>query len=371
MSLRCRLRSGGILLLLMLALLYGVLALLLDSAEAIPDPPPPARVAAYGPNPYIVCRRPYLYFHIPGARYVQVLTTNGVEYAINSLGFRGPEVGSKTLKRLLVVGDSQVEGHGVEFDRAFPARMNSNLRVHGWEVVNAGVQGASPVYYAANLPRYLALQPDTVLLAVFLNDWHEDRIRERTIRFLRHIPDKRTLLYDPTGTRTMSLWSRYGPARFLRYFRSAYVRRRALDNARLSPPGAEKTLEEMRQYLGKPELLKTQIAMSEPYFSYFLDRLRDKGIAVRVVGMFWCLDERVAHEDYLHAVSILNAHLRKTCTNRGIPYTAFGDMDPEFNDRWLLKPDLHLSPEGHRVLADRLGDWLLRPAVPPEGQDAR
>ncbi len=152
--------------------------------QLLPSPPPPSMVDPYQPNPYIAQTRPYFYFHIPNAVYTQARAGYQVRYAINARGFRGPEPAVKAsgVKRLVVIGDSIAEGHGNEFEQTFPYLLNKHLRNKGWEVVNAGVQGASPIYYAANAERYLALQPDAVLLLLYENDMREDRVRE-TIYF--------------------------------------------------------------------------------------------------------------------------------------------------------------------------------------------
>ncbi|MCP4699954.1 MAG: SGNH/GDSL hydrolase family protein, partial [Gammaproteobacteria bacterium] len=148
----------------------------------IPAPPPPLSVIdPYKANSYAMSMRPYLQFHIPGGMYIQARSYYRVKYEINSMGFRGPEFLEKKrtgLKRLLIIGDSMVEGHGCEFTNTFSYRLGEKGRKHGWEVLNIGVQGANPIYYAANVERYLSLRPDAVLLVLFENDVFEDRIQE-------------------------------------------------------------------------------------------------------------------------------------------------------------------------------------------------
>ena len=73
------------------------------------------------------------------------------------------------------MGDSVAEGHGSAFDKTFTALLNQSFDASDWEVVNAGVQGASPIYYAANLQRYLLFEPDAVLMVLFENDLNDDQ----------------------------------------------------------------------------------------------------------------------------------------------------------------------------------------------------
>lgn len=146
-----------------------------------PAPLPASRtIDPYESNPYIASGRPYLQTFLPGAHYRAARSSYDVSYSINRHGFRSPEVPKKQRKRLVVVGDSIVEGHGVEVDETFAARLNEALDGAGWSVVSAGMQGASPLYYAVNAPRYLALEPDAVLLVLYENDLAEDERQEPT-----------------------------------------------------------------------------------------------------------------------------------------------------------------------------------------------
>jgi hypothetical protein len=67
---------------------------------------------------------------------------------INSDGFRGPELGSPRADEIVVVGDSQAFGLGVEEDQTFSAVLSARLRR---PVVNAGVPTYGPAEYDAVL----------------------------------------------------------------------------------------------------------------------------------------------------------------------------------------------------------------------------
>ncbi|MCI5144002.1 MAG: SGNH/GDSL hydrolase family protein, partial [Candidatus Electrothrix sp. AR3] len=176
----------------------------LITPQMIPAPPSPDSIDPYQPNPYILQARLYFYFHIPKAVYTQARADYQVEYAINTKGFRGPEITipkTEGIRRLVVIGDSIVEGHGNAFTKTFSYLLNDHFRNTGLEVVNAGVQGASPIYYATNAERYLSLQPDAVLIMLYENDIREDRIREAAYFKLPHIDDVDSILRSSSKSR--------------------------------------------------------------------------------------------------------------------------------------------------------------------------
>src|SRR5262245_25264178 len=107
---RMRLRVGTLGVAVCLAVLGGGLLGGLALRHDVWIPLPPATLDPYGANPYVKSARPYGYFHIPHAQYIQARPPSyEVRYTINSLGFRGPELSFYPplgTKRLLIVGDS-------------------------------------------------------------------------------------------------------------------------------------------------------------------------------------------------------------------------------------------------------------------------
>jgi len=163
----------------------------------IPPPPESTEQDPYTENPYIITCKDFLFFHIPFSNYIQKRADYEVDYKINSHGFRGPEISCSSKnqkKRILLIGDSMVEGHGLDFNSTLPFLMNENLSSFGYEVINVGVQGGSPVYYATNLDRYLQFNPDIVVMMLYENDLWEDRQREQNYNSLEYFDDINKLL---------------------------------------------------------------------------------------------------------------------------------------------------------------------------------
>lgn len=108
-------------------------------------------------------------------------------YKINSLGLRDEEVGNKKTGefRILLLGDSFVQGYGVNIENSFPKLLEKKLNENGHEkfkVINAGVIGYSPLIEYLYLAKMgLEFKPDMVILAFSLTDFWEDRKRFREL----------------------------------------------------------------------------------------------------------------------------------------------------------------------------------------------
>lgn len=98
----------------------------------------------------------------------------------NSKGFRGTREYAVPkppgVFRVLALGDSVVNGYGVEDEQTFAALLEKKLSVHRpAEVVNLGVPGYSTAEQLIQLQQVgLELQPDLVVLGYFVNDHYEN-----------------------------------------------------------------------------------------------------------------------------------------------------------------------------------------------------
>ena len=175
----------------------------------LPAPPRPGRSTVRG-EPVRRAGASALQTFVPGSRYRAARAGYDVEYAINAHGFRGPEVADKHRPRLLLVDDSIAEGHGVPFESALPSLLGNALDGDGWDVVSAAMQGGSPVHYAANVERYLALEADAVVLLLYENDLWDDRAREAAYADLPLLDDDAPLQLLVVAKRA---WRNLSPTR--------------------------------------------------------------------------------------------------------------------------------------------------------------
>lgn len=121
----------------------------------------------------------YYYRLVPGARklYVHMPINGGktVVMQVNSAGFRGPELRAESPNRIVVYGDSYVNGEYSDAEKTFAARLERRLAEAGVkdvEAVNAGVNGYGPdqacLRMEEEVPR---LRPKLVVLSLSNNDF--------------------------------------------------------------------------------------------------------------------------------------------------------------------------------------------------------
>ena len=93
-------------------------------------------------------------------------------FSNNSLGLRGPEIGPKARRRILLLGDSFTYGFGISDDETFASRLQT---ITGDEVINGG-NGGSGTDYALRFYETMGktLQPDLVVLCFFPNDFQDN-----------------------------------------------------------------------------------------------------------------------------------------------------------------------------------------------------
>jgi lysophospholipase L1-like esterase len=333
------------------------------------NPPPKRLINPYGPNPYLVKGRPFLFHHIPRCAYVMKTADFETLYEINSRGFRGPEIAERPaapLRRLLVIGDSMAEGGGVELAQAFPALIDEAIRPLGWETLNLGVQGGSPIYYAANLPRYLALHPDAALIVLFDNDPLDDYAREMIYQTLRRLPCPQRLVQGAKGPprpllQALALLAerlrRPSPLEAESGVEALYERRRAQNKT--AKPGLP-----FAPQAGVPEAFWPEIwERTQDWLDLVERRFAEQGVELFIAHL--SLEFRAANAAPIqrrHA-DLLEQSLDRWARGRGLPFFSLREALAESlasagRPAVLFPVDPHLSAFGHRVVAQALAPWL-------------
>lgn len=121
---------------------------------------------------------PFHHRYIPGCSGIfRAKGAPPVEYRINSLGMRERELSSLPEKRqrLLLIGDSSVEGHGVAWEDTLSQQLER--RLPGWTVINGGIRSSGPILQRLRFERLMnEVKPSAVIWYFTENDFQEDRL---------------------------------------------------------------------------------------------------------------------------------------------------------------------------------------------------
>jgi lysophospholipase L1-like esterase len=352
--------------------------------QGIPQPPLPSTIDPYQPNPYIVRMRPYLYFHIPHSKYIQARSTYQVNYEINSLGFRGPEIPLKQetgLKRLITIGDSITEGHGNPFNQTFSSVLGEQLRPHQWEVINMGVQGASPLYYAVNLKRYLAVQPDAILMVIFENDLADDRASESVFFTLPVLDDETALLMKTTPQNFFTQWRLYtllhrGWRHWVHSAAEKIIAQNQANVYTLAEQQAIQVFEEQQtqlnalkirpKHLVAPIVFDKQWRMSQAYLDYVVDTCRQQGVTVMIANISITGQEPGLNPAYSEHARLLDEHVSSWAKGRQLPFlsllptmTQIVKQYQPFHSQVVIADDGHPTSLTHVLIAGALQPWVI------------
>ncbi|OQY50953.1 MAG: hypothetical protein DRR08_10505 [Candidatus Parabeggiatoa sp. nov. 2] len=370
--------------LLLLLAIGELVARFFVTPQRLPEPPPVSTIDPYQANPYIIKARPYIYFHIPSSSYIQARSSYQVNYEINSMGFRGPEIVHKSqtgLKRLIIIGDSITEGHGNKFTETFSYLLGENIRQSGWEVINMGVQGGSPIYYAANLERYLSVQPDAVLIVLFENDISDDRTGESVFFNLPFFDEFEALLMKTSTGAFLSKSRLYtllhrGWQHFVRspvediivwnrdiiYTKEEQEAIKAFEEEQ----AALHTLKPRPKHLVAPAVFDKQWWMTQAYLDYIVSVCRQRGISVMFTNLSVTGQEPGLNKAYREHASLLDKNASRWAKQEGLPFLsllprisrAVTELKP-FESQIVIAYDGHPTPQIHAMIERTLRPWVL------------
>ncbi len=269
---------------------------------------------------------------------------------INSLGLRGAEVGRAPTPgrvRVLALGDSMTFGFYLEEDETWPAQLEQRLRAAGRdvEVINAGVGGYGiPSETRFLEERGLGLDPDIVVLAFCAND-----IRDLDRPHQTYEGQKRALGSGGKGPLREAAYRTASYELFLRWKVWSKRYRQKLRGEEPHP-------------LSSFDVPEERLPVLWADYGRWLDRMqallaeRDIPLAVVYIPDAYKLAHGVPATD--------EARLRAAAEERGIwfgsPLAAFEPLPVE--ETFHVPIDPHIGPRGAALLADAVGDLLLREA---------
>ena len=270
----------------------------------------------------------------------------------NNLGFLELEATrpEKEGLRILAVGDS----HLVIVDAAdsFPNVLEAKLRAAGHagcEVINAGVGYTGPPWYLKRVEKYLELEPDVVLVAIFAGNDFWDTVLTR---------------YDVGASPTPPLGEAYWER--LRRCREQFpgALSQGLNQAHWFkhwPGSADLAL---REVLASMEAIQALCRAHDlPLWTVIIPTKSDVDIEDEPELRQRSLDLLELSEEEAAANLRLSERLAAALVERGIPCldpTQAMRADPT---RFYWRQDHHLAVNGHRFLAERLFE-TMEPSLP-------
>jgi lysophospholipase L1-like esterase len=262
----------------------------------------------------------------------------------NRHGLRDDEIRTRDSfeKRIIVLGDSMIFGHGVNDDQTFPNQLEAIFRDENRavDVINAGVKGygtdSAHKFFTARL-QPLSLQPDLVIFAVYQNDLY-DNIGQP----LYTIENGSLAPLDPTRNWIYLLGT-------IEQKTPEFIRNRILYGIVLSRFVGRDVYSQL------PDMNEQELydwAAHKAFLEIVDLRRRGRRQGFRV--MVLCIPYRDGPPD---AYAWLQP-LRKL----GI-WLVDPSQDPVWQaekERWFFERDYHMTPEGNRLFAEMVREAIVR-----------
>lgn len=273
------------------------------------------------PDPLLV------YKHAPGLR----RTYQGVDVAINQLGFRDRELEKKRDNelRILLLGDSVTFGWGVPIEATFGRTLERILTARigrPVRVINTGVGGYNTVQEYAVLRAYAdAIEPDIVVLLYVFND-----IETNDPPF---DPSSQVSLSGTSPPESMAILL----GRSWLYRLGSFAWRYSHSDG---PTGVDHNARGVRESLAALSAIATWSRKHGMNFVTFFYRPKDESS-----GVFW---------------SSLLSEVQTTGQNNGFPVVDVGSWWIEADMRSVTNSriDSHPNVRGHEIIAIGMADWL-------------
>lgn len=316
--------------------------------------------------------------YVPNSSFVAGFGVVPYTVTTNSLGLRCEEVPAKKNRlRIAMLGDSVTDGLFANNSETYPALLEKDLheRGHNTEVIN-GARGAGSIDKEFAILREVIgpLSPDLVVLTFVTNDIRDiyDESRDQML----------SLSMKPTLSESLTSFfytrTAIGEVSLDVYLRDRFETYRAYEKHQGEPGKDEYHIEGGDHFAENAKLFEKRwgnwdgVVLKEPFSSktnqaiedyfFMLDRFREY-CATRHAGFvfvyFPSYSQVYDETTSMKIRDVLNAR----CQDKGIPFL---DLTPAFrevgrNEVLHLAPlDFHPNPEGNRVMATALADFLVQ-----------
>lgn len=305
----------------------------------------------------------------------------------NSLGFRGPEITMPKPAdtcRIIALGDSITDGFYVENENTYPYQLEQILRNEGKkvDVVNAG-RGWSAIDVEFEMLRRfcMPLQPDLVVLTFVSNDIEELRGKDRE-SLLKHdvlvaepVESSEWLLFGRTALGELILDSSLR-TRFEKYRHNRAMLSKKEMDTRYSVPGGDKFTKNAHYYLEYLSKRFDGIAYHEKFNEKQLQTINNYLYCLEQVNHYCKTNHLrllfVYYPDYAEIYLPerkfpISGMLEAACAKQEIPFL---NLLPAFRKEQgkvlhLAPLDFHPNPEGNRVIARTIAEFLKEKQLLP------
>jgi len=310
--------------------------------------------------------------------------------SINSLGLRDREYGPKPagVRRVLVLGDSIAAGYAVRLESTFPKIAEELLNERNadcrWEVINGAVPGYSTKQELALLESIgWQLDPDIVVLAFYLGNDLADNLRDRGPKptvsrpvdcILPLARDK----WDIPLPETVRTWLKVHSASYV-WFENRYDRLLLAAGVRAHVPRYQVPhwLSISRKGTRSADL-DIALQLTREWLATMSREATARGtpLNVIIIPAIGQVDEQVRRADLKrlklraddYDMSRPNAEIAAILRELEIPFLDVTEtlrMQQDAGELTFFKLNTHLTPAGHRVVANTLTDMVgsLQPST--------
>jgi hypothetical protein len=255
--------------------------------------------------------------------------------------------------------------------------LDGALDPDGWGAMNVGVMGSSPIYYAANVPRYLALQPDAVVVILDEGDAIGDRLLES--RYFNHprLVNEAALIEGGPREAQLPLNSRIATliTDLTRKDSTleALIRRNLFE--RQARP--DRTGVGARAYVNvAASEFDREFNVTLSYLDSFVEQLEREHVPVIIVNLgLNALTKEPIEIESTHT-RLQDEALKKWTVERQLPYrsiiSTFSDLAAEWTqDEMLTAGDEHPSAAVHAEIAEALEPYIRRQLTSGRGPGMR
>ena len=280
---------------------------------------------------------------------------------INSTGFRDEQIKTKKpeIKRIIVVGDSFIFGHGISSNKlTIPAQLEN--KIAGVDVINAGVQGYSPDQeYRFITGKAMEYEPDFIIWALNPHDYDN----------MTYFPslydlDKRENLKKTSAMTTWIYFKGFLTAKFPVLLQKSYLFLYILDSLEKIPllnRGLMIPHDKRYDWIEKKlsEEVKSVIAFTEK---------NELGLVMVFLPLKYSYRDNKYNSQYVNYEGVVKS-IKKILDGENIIYVDIGldlwrqaqvnkkNSQSDYN-RLFFKNDYHLNEAGAEIAAEMLADKL-------------